>query len=96
MFQEPDNIGGPRAKNRVLSVRQVLALSIKYPLHATKSFTSTYTRDVEGLALYHIEESNNGATPKELLTLLNYKNLLGARTSSLDEAVGPRVFHGQP
>ena len=90
-----DNIGGPRANNRVLSVGQILALSTKYPLDDTKSFTAIYTRDVEGLALYHVEESNDGATPKELLASLNKKNLLGARTSSSDEAIGPAIWwHG--
>jgi hypothetical protein len=92
LFQAPDNIGGPRANNRVLSVGQILALSTKYPLHDTKGFTATYTRDVEGLALYHVEESNDGATPKELLASLNKMNLLGARTSSSDEAVGPAIW----
>ena len=78
MFQAPDNIRGPRANHRVLSVGQILVLGIKYPLHDTKGFTATYTRDVDGLALSHVEESNDGATPIELLASLNKKNLLGA------------------
>jgi hypothetical protein len=95
LFQAPDNIGGLRANNRVLSVLQILALSNKYPLHGTKRFIATYTRDVEGLALYHVEESKDGATPEDLLASLNEKNLLGARTSSSDEGVGPAIWwHG--
>ena len=95
MFQAPDNIQGPRANHQVLSVLQILALSTKYPLHDTKGFTAIYNRDVEGLALYHVEEKTDGATPKELLASLDKKNLLGARTSSSDEAIGPAIWwHG--
>lgn len=92
LFQAPDDIQGLRANNQVLSVGQILALSIKYPLHDTKCFTAIYSRDIDGLALYHIEEKADGATPKELLASLDMKNLLGARTSSSDEAIGPAIW----
>ena len=95
MFQAPDNIQGPRANHQVLSVGQILALSTKYPLHDTKGFTAIYNRDVDGLALYHVEEKIDGVIPKELLASLDKKNLLGARTSSSDEAIGPAIWwHG--
>ena len=92
LFQAPDNIQGLRANHRVLSVGQIIALSIKYPLHDTNRFTATYSQDIEGLALYHVEEKADGATPKELLASLDTKNLLGARTSSSDETIGPAMW----
>jgi len=92
LFQAPDNIQGLRSNHQVLSVGQILALSIKYPLHDANRFTATYTRDIDGLALYHVEEKADGATPKELLASLDTKNLLGARTSSSDEAIGSAIW----
>jgi hypothetical protein len=92
LFREPDNIQGLRANYRVLSVGQILSLSDMYPLHDTLRFIATFTRDIEGLALYHVEENVEGVTPKELLASLEWKNLLGARTSSSDEAVGPAIW----